>query len=103
VSGTFQEEVAPMVGPEAMPRSNGEFVFEAPWQGRAVAVAVALVDRLGVSWDDFRQHLIAAIDREPDRSYYDSWAVALEAFVTARGLADNALLTAATPTERLAL
>jgi hypothetical protein len=101
VSGTFEDEVATMAGREALPRSNGEFVFEAPWQGRAVAVAVAVVDRLGVSWDAFRQHLIAAIACEPERPYYDSWAVALEGFVTANGLADDAVLTAATPTERL--
>ena len=41
-----------------------------------------LVEQLGLRWDDFRRHLIAAIDDDPDRPYWDSWATALDAFVT---------------------
>ena len=36
---------------ESLPRDNGELVFEAPWQARALAIAVALVERLGLPWD----------------------------------------------------
>jgi hypothetical protein len=64
----------------SLPRSNGELTFDAPWQGRALAMAVTLVDRLDLEWDDFRQHLIAALDAEPDRPYWESFAVALDAF-----------------------
>ena len=64
-----------------LPRSNGELTFDEPWQGRALAMAIALVERLDLRWDDFRRHLIAAIDDDPDRPYWDSWAVALDAFV----------------------
>jgi len=64
-----------------LPRSNGELTFDEPWQGRALAIAIALVERLDLRWDDFRRHLIAAIDDEPDRPYWDSWATALDAFV----------------------
>ena len=64
-----------------LPRSNGELTFDDPWQGRALAIAIALVERLDLQWDDFRRHLIAAIDADPDRPYWDSWALALDAFV----------------------
>jgi nitrile hydratase accessory protein len=80
-------EVTAMVGPSAMPRDNGALVFEAPWQGRAFGSAVAAVQGLGLPWDEFREHLIAAIADQPDRPYYESWVSALEAFVVAHGLA----------------
>ena len=64
-----------------LPRSNGELTFDEPWQGRALAMAIALVEQLGLRWDDFRRHLITAIDDDPDRPYWDSWATALDAFV----------------------
>jgi hypothetical protein len=64
-----------------LPRSNGELALDEPWQGRALAMAIALVERLDLRWDDFRRHLIAAIDADPERPYWDSWAVALDAFV----------------------
>jgi hypothetical protein len=64
-----------------LPRSNGELTFDEPWQGRALAMAIALVEQLGLQWDDFRRCLIAAIDADPDRPYWDSWTIALDAFV----------------------
>ena len=100
MSDLFKDRVAPMRGSAALPRSNGELLFDALWQGRAVAISVTLVERLGVDWDAFRQHLIVAIADDPDRPYYESWAVALEQFVLERGLADEATLAAATPTHR---
>jgi len=103
VSETFVEQVSTMSGTGALPRANGELVFDAPWQGRAVALAVVLVDRLGVPWDAFRQRLIAAIADDPDRSYYESWAVALESLAVEHGLADMTSLDAATPAERAPL
>ena len=73
-----------LVAPEVrdlLPRQNGELVFDAPWQGRVLAMAVGVVDSLGLEWDDFRQRLIAAIEANPDRPYYESWTVALEGLV----------------------
>ncbi len=64
-----------------LPRSNGELAFDEPWQGRALAMAIALVEHFDLHWDDFRRHLIAAVDADPDRPYWDSWATALDAFV----------------------
>jgi len=69
------------LGDSDLPRSNGELTFDEPWQARALAIAIALVERLGLEWDDFRCHLIVAIDADPNRPYWDSWAVALDAFV----------------------
>jgi nitrile hydratase accessory protein len=103
VSDTFTDEVAVMSGTEALPRANGELLFDAPWQGRAVALAVTLADRLGLDWDEFRQRLIAAIANDPERPYYESWAAALESLVVDHGLADDDVLRDATPTERAPL
>jgi hypothetical protein len=64
-----------------LPRLNGEPVFDAPWQGRAHALAVVSVEALGLQWDDFRQHLIAAVAAVPERAYWESWVAALEALV----------------------
>ena len=66
---------------DMLPRQNGELVFEAPWQGRVLAMAVAVVDALDLEWDDFRRRLIAAIADDPDRPYYESWTLALEGVV----------------------
>lgn len=74
-------EARDMAGPEALPRDNGELVFAAPWEGRVFGTALALVDRLGLPWDRFRRHLIAAIEADPDRRYYESWVAALDALV----------------------
>ena len=97
------DEIAFMDGEAALPRDNGELAFTAPWQGRAFALAVALVDRLDLSWDAFRQRLIDAIAQDPDRPYYESWAVALESLVISLGLSTSDDLDAAQPTERAAL
>ena len=53
-------------------------MFSEPWQGRAVGLAVETVHRLGLEWEGFRRHLIAAITEVPDRPYYESWVDALE-------------------------
>jgi hypothetical protein len=50
---------------ESLPRDNGELVFEAPWQARALAIAVALVESLDVPWDTFRRRLMAEIAEDP--------------------------------------
>ena len=71
----------------SMPRDNGSPVFDAPWQGRALAMAVVTVERTGHRWDDFRACLIDAIAAAPERAYWDSWVVALEHFVDDVGIA----------------
>jgi nitrile hydratase accessory protein len=60
------------------PVLDGEPVFAEPWQGRAFAMTIDVVARAGLPWDDFRARLVAAIDEDPQRAYYESWVVALE-------------------------
>ncbi len=67
---------------KSLPRSNGELIFEHPWQARALAMAVLLVERTGCPWDDFRRRLVAAIDDKPGRPYWENWVVALESLAT---------------------
>ncbi|MGH3636958.1 nitrile hydratase accessory protein [Mycobacterium sp.] len=88
---------------DSLPRDNGELVFDAPWQARALAIALALVEKLDVPWDVFRRRLIAKIAEDPQRPYYDSWAKALESMVIELDLATRGALDAATPTERAPL
>jgi hypothetical protein len=69
-----------------VPRSNGSPVFDAPWQARAHALAVLSVQCSGREWEDFRRHLIVAVDADDRRLYWDSWVVALDAFLAECGL-----------------
>lgn len=76
-----------------LPRSNGELVFEEPWQSRAFGMAVGLHQRGLFEWEDFRQHLIARIAAwEATRImgepyvYYMHWLGALEDVVTGAGI-----------------
>lgn len=78
-------EVAYMTGPEALPRANGELVFDAPWQGRALALALAVTRRQGVGWDAFRSELVAAIAARPGAPYWENWVEALERLVRRYG------------------
>ena len=77
-------------GPVAPPRRNGELVFDAPWQSRVFGLAAAIVETcFDGDREPFRQQLIAAIADAPDREYWDSWTVALEALVVSSGLVDE--------------
>lgn len=76
----------------ALPRSNGDLVFEAPWQSRAFGVALALRERDALDFEEFRAALIAAIGEGDD--YYEGWQAALERTLVARGVVSNAELQA---------
>ena len=84
----------------SLPRYNGELVFDAPWQARALAIAVTLVDKLDLPWDTFRRRLMDEIATDPQRPYYESWSAALESMVVDLDLTTPAALDAAEPTER---
>ncbi|HEX9244830.1 MAG TPA: nitrile hydratase accessory protein [bacterium] len=83
-------------GPGAPPRRNGELVFQAPWEGRAFGLAVALGDEGLFPWEAFRTRLIAAIaasDGRPEGerlAYYESWLGALQKFLVERGILTTA-------------
>ena len=78
--------VTGMTGAAAPPRRNGELVFDAPWQGRAFGMALAVVEQLGLRWTDFQQRLIAAIGAHPGAAYYDCWIAALEQLLLDHGV-----------------
>jgi nitrile hydratase accessory protein len=82
--------IADMEGPGAMPRKNGELVFEAPWEGRAFGMVVTMYQRGLFEWDEFRDRLIAAIAtaeaRGEQQSYYESWLAAFETLMTDKGV-----------------
>jgi nitrile hydratase accessory protein len=88
---------------DSLPRHNGELVFDEPWQARALAIAVALTQRLDLPWDTFRRRLMDEIADDPMRPYYESWGRALESMVVALELTTPAALDAAAPTERAPL
>jgi nitrile hydratase accessory protein len=94
------ERVGDLDGPAALPRKNGELVFDAPWEGRVLGLAVALSDRRVYDWDDFRARLvdeIAAADAGgADSSYYERWLAAFEKLLVSRGLVTPAELDART-------
>ncbi len=78
-------------GHAPLPRANGELVFEEPWQGRALGLGVAVLQETGASWDEFREHLVAAIAERPAHpaeseadAYYGAWLDAVEALLAAR-------------------
>ena len=75
-----------MTGAAALPRRNGELIFEAPWQGRAFAMALGVTERLGLPWAEFQRHLIAEIVARPDTPYWECWLEALERLVIERGV-----------------
>jgi nitrile hydratase accessory protein len=96
MADAVDRDVANMQGSAALPRKNGELVFEAPWQARALGMAIALHNRGLYPWDDFKCHLIAEIaeaserprhpDASPATAYYESWLASLEHVLVDRGV-----------------
>lgn len=82
---SVDSSIAYLDGDAALPRKNGELVFEAPWEGRAFGLAVVLSQKGEYEWDDFRGRLVAAI-AGADRRYYESWLDALQSLLLARGV-----------------
>lgn len=88
-----------IAGPAAPPRSNGELVFEAPWESRLFGIAMALYESGWFEWSEFQQRLITAVQRweavHPDGAdyrYYERWSEALESLLRDRGVVDTALI-----------
>ena len=96
MSGRTDPAVADPSAAAAPPRSNGELVFEEPWESRAFGIAVALHDAGLIDFEAFRARLIERIGEweEPDRRageeyrYYERWLTALEHTLLEAGLVD---------------
>jgi nitrile hydratase accessory protein len=74
-----------------LPRANGELVFDEAWHGRALGMGVVVLERLGLPWSAFREHLAAAIERhgQPEgetaaEAYYSAFVDAIESLVAAQ-------------------
>ena len=67
-------------------------VFEEPWQAHAFAMTVSLHERGVFTWSEWSHTLSREISRGGE-SYYLHWLRALEALVTAKGVASNDELT----------
>ena len=82
--------VADMQGVAAMPRKNGELVFQAPWEGRAFGMAAALHENQLYDWEEFRRRLIdrIAVAENTDEpfDYYTCWLGAFESVLAGRGI-----------------
>ena len=99
-----QFAVTSMLGTEDRPpRENGALCFGDEWERTAFGVALALSRGGHFEWEDFRQHLIAAITHwennhaldDPSWSYYDCWLTALESVIIEAGLSTDAEIGAA--------
>ncbi|MGH3426878.1 MAG: nitrile hydratase accessory protein [Mycobacteriales bacterium] len=80
-----------------MPRSNGEIVFDAPWQSRAFGLAVALQEGGVYEWRDFSRGLadeIRAAADDDGSGYYVRWLTALEQLLLERGVVTSTELVA---------
>jgi len=82
-----------LTGDAAVPRKNGELVFDEPWQSRAFGLAVGLAERGVFEWEEFRTRLIAAVrdgggdpGASPATLYYRQWLAALETLFADKGL-----------------
>ena len=86
----IDKRIADMDESIAIPRKNGELVFEAPWEARAFGLAVALSDEGLYPWKDFSEGLateIATAEREGrEATYYELWLATLEKLLIANGL-----------------
>jgi nitrile hydratase accessory protein len=88
--------LANLPGAGAIPRKEGELSFEAPWQIRALALAVAAHGQGRILWTEFQGRLIAAIrdweqtpaEKRGEWEYYHHWVRALERLVVETGLAE---------------
>lgn len=89
MAGTIDQHIANMHEQIALPRKNGELVFEAPWEARAFGLAVALNESGLYLWRDFSQELATEIATAEQKgissSYYERWLASLEKLVIAKG------------------
>lgn len=100
MSTETDSRIAGMEGELALPRSNGELVFAAPWEGRAFGIAVALNEGGVYQWRDFQSRLADEIDAAPrdeeGAMYYERWLASLENLLLERGLVTREELDART-------
>ncbi len=86
MSTELDTEISDMCGNLALPRSNGELVFAAPWEGRAFGIAVTLNESGLYEWGDFQRRLADAIANADHEDYYECWLASLERLLVEYGV-----------------
>jgi len=83
---------ADTTSPAAIPRRNGEPVFNEPWESRVFGMAVGLCERGYYPWSEFQAGLIAEIAaadaRHEQSTYYERFLRVLQRLVIERGICD---------------
>ena len=106
---TANEVIADMSGVDVLPRRNGELVFHNEWERRVFAMAVALCDQGLYEWDEFREHLIAAIaatGETPERpnpegpGYFEHWLASFETVLAEKNILSTRALPSHEPTQQ---
>ena len=95
-SGYIARRIASEIsGPAAIPRRNGEPVFNEPWESRIFGAAVVLCNHGVFEWDEFRERLIAEIAKVDAQTktrghsaapYYEHFLSALEQLLVDKGI-----------------
>lgn len=84
------KNISTMEAKNALPRKNGELVFQAPWEARAFGLAVALNEKDLYKWREFSSQLSSEIataeQNNNPSSYYARWVASLEELLIDRGL-----------------
>ena len=97
-TGGPDREIADMQGSEALPRKNGELVFDAAWEARVFGMTISMHERKLFDWNEFRNELIEEIaeaDRDGSEStYYERWLEAFEHLLVEKGLLTHDELSA---------
>jgi nitrile hydratase accessory protein len=87
---SIDRQVTDLQGRAALPRKNGELVFEHPWEGRVFGLALALRARRPYPWAEFRDRLETEIatagDDDAGLHYYEWWTRAFESVLVDEGI-----------------
>lgn len=94
MSRQTEQQIASMDEQIALPRKNGELVFQEPWEARAFGLAVALNEHGLYPWTEFSSQLAlqtAISDGNPAMEesaaeYYARWLATLEELLLNQGL-----------------
>ena len=83
-------QIADMNGASALPRKNGELVFDAAWEARIFGMTISMHERQLFAWNEFRDELIEEIGEAAragsESAYYERWLDAFEHLLVEKGL-----------------
>ena len=90
MDSSLSQQISAMPSEAALPRLNGELVFDTPWEARAFGLAVALQEGGVYEWREFSAALTAEIASAEqagnDSTYYERWLMGLENLLVSSGI-----------------